>query len=734
MVDIPNDLQNIKCVPIDSRYGSFFKKYNLKTENSKIQNIIDKKIIDFNSMSKYDFLRNYLINPTYSIHDFLYIKDASLRGFIFETMWDICFKCNVVPEYDRSSINHLNGKIEDMRMEEHRILKSYKNKLKNLELEDDFESKKAVLDEKKKKDIDNIFTDQFSKLNTIKNLQSYLRSNKVRSGSNAGISDITMKSKNDKKFIFVSSKYYINEKSVTQYDISHIIHATKEMNIEYNIVLVVNDKASFQRKINRSHKDYVIKSIKTIFDKNDLELFINNIRKMFIRLKLNTTTKSDEYDELFNKYFVDLGDKWKPLLPTRFENHMFFVMTENLTKISKPIIWYSMKPNTMIISMVYFMFSKPNLKYSICVHKSHLTKINYVGHINSRMSAYFGLDKVNITFHSSVESISKDCDILFSIIDNTEEQYRAIEIKSNELIKTNSYFCSIILYNNYLYPDKKNLDQVIKWSIEDDLKMKYMTIDTFTKYLSDNFHNKEYIFENIMEDMYGIKEFGLISNETINHMIGLYDKQPIINLFTNKNYKYKGNTFSRYEFLFRNEISINKILKDPKKICLLIDVLFGTNDTIHENYIYRNRIAKDYHIRNTNSNSNSKPNKIMLLLPELADETKIKECFIDNEYISQRYSYNKKDTINKGKQLIISYSKVDISDIPNLVDTIIILDDNIKIDLIMKILSTLIPTATIDKINIIDFQEKRISQINELFNGNDINSVHIDPDIPTKFK
>jgi hypothetical protein len=221
-------------------------------------------------------------------------------------------------------------------------------------------------------------------------------------------------------------------------------------------------------------------------------------------------------------------------------------------------------------------------------------------------------------------------------------------------------------------------------------------------------------------------------------MIGLYDKQPIINLFTNKNYKYKGNTFSRYEFLFRNEISINKILKDPKKICLLIDVLFGTNDTIHENYIYRNRIAKDYHIRNTNSNS--KPNKIMLLLPELVDETKIKEYFIDNEYISQRYSYNKKNTINKGKQLIVSYSKVDISNIPNLVDTIIILDDNIKIDLIMKILSTLIQRSTIDKIdiidkiNIIDFQEKRISQINELFNGNDINSIHIDPDIPTKFK
>ena len=171
-------------------------------------------------------------------------QNISERGFIFERLFDICIKFGF-SIFNNNEYEHLVGNANN-------------GKLKSL------------------------------------NFDNYLKE-KVISGSSGGCSDITLKHKITKKYIFISSKYYSSDKSIDEYDIQNIIAMVDKNKLiykDYEIFLVVKNKNKLLEKVKLSKEtsDYITSYIKesNILDLNDLNNYSNlptNLKKLIFYLR-----------------------------------------------------------------------------------------------------------------------------------------------------------------------------------------------------------------------------------------------------------------------------------------------------------------------------------------------------------------------------------------------------------------------------------------------------------------
>ena len=95
---------------------------------------------------------------------------ASKKGYLYEKLWDIIIKCGYCPNFNSSLFQHMDGNIN------------------------------------------------MGKMKVIKDLEYYLKNNKIFSKNKGGSSDITLQ-KNDGTWIFISSKFYNDDskKSIKDY-------------------------------------------------------------------------------------------------------------------------------------------------------------------------------------------------------------------------------------------------------------------------------------------------------------------------------------------------------------------------------------------------------------------------------------------------------------------------------------------------------------------------------------
>jgi hypothetical protein len=157
----------------------------------------------------------------------------SNKGFVYERLWDIIFKFNF-----------------------HNNFKNYDNLTGNL---------------------NNGIYEKFNMYDKYLNL-------KIISGNSSGISDISLKHKEKDKFIFISVKYFNEEKTIDNYDIDKIIgmiDGNKEIYTDYKIILCVKNKIDLINNLKKSTKKYYTKYIKekNIFDINDLNIYFLNFIK-----------------------------------------------------------------------------------------------------------------------------------------------------------------------------------------------------------------------------------------------------------------------------------------------------------------------------------------------------------------------------------------------------------------------------------------------------------------------
>ena len=132
------------------------------------------------------------------------------------------------------------------------------------------------------------------KLKKVADLEIYLRSISVFSKGKGGSSDITLQNKNNGKWVFMSSKFYLDDskKSIDNYDVEKILAIVKQHSHKYkecDIYLVVNNKQKVMNIITSSQatNNYIKENIHHILDLEDLEICFQNLKHSIQDIKIN---------------------------------------------------------------------------------------------------------------------------------------------------------------------------------------------------------------------------------------------------------------------------------------------------------------------------------------------------------------------------------------------------------------------------------------------------------------
>jgi len=171
------------------------------------------------------------------------------------------------------------------------------------------------------------------------NLEKYLVNNKICSGNSGGSSDISLYDENEKKFIFISSKYpksnedITKQKSVDYYDIQNIIAmATKNKHVyeNYKIYLVVPNKKKVLEKVKKANKssEYITEHIKedNMLDEEDLNRYFLELKKDLLKYDFND----------YNNIFMKRKEKFIPRFHQKVINKKTSILIEDG---EKQILW-----------------------------------------------------------------------------------------------------------------------------------------------------------------------------------------------------------------------------------------------------------------------------------------------------------------------------------------------------------------------------------------------------------
>lgn len=164
-------------------------------------------------------------------------ETQSKRGNLYEKMWDIIIKCGFCSILPNSEYDHYTGN-------------SNTGKLKKMD-----------------------------------NLELYLQNLSTNSRGKGGSSDITLQHKQNEKWVFMSSKFYLDDskKSINHYDVEKILASVNHQSYkykEYEIYLLVHDKQKVLSMVASSQEtnNYIKSNIHHIFDLADLEIAFQKLK------------------------------------------------------------------------------------------------------------------------------------------------------------------------------------------------------------------------------------------------------------------------------------------------------------------------------------------------------------------------------------------------------------------------------------------------------------------------
>ena len=132
------------------------------------------------------------------------------------------------------------------------------------------------------------------KLKKVVDLENYIRNISVFSKGKGGSSDITLQNKNNGKWVFMSSKFYLDDskKSIDNYDVEKIVAITKQHSYKYkecDIYLIVNNKQKVLDIIATSQatNNYIKENIHHILDLEDLEIYFQHLKHSIQDITMN---------------------------------------------------------------------------------------------------------------------------------------------------------------------------------------------------------------------------------------------------------------------------------------------------------------------------------------------------------------------------------------------------------------------------------------------------------------
>ena len=164
-------------------------------------------------------------------------ETQSKRGNIFEKVWDIIIKFGFCSILQNDTYDHYEGNINTCNLKK------------------------------------------------VSNLEIYLKKISVFSKGLGGSSDITLQNKITGKWVFMSSKFYLDDskKSIDEYDVEKILAIVKQHSHKYKdfeIYLAVNNKEKVLDIIAscQSTNNYIKENIHHILDLRDLEFYFQNLK------------------------------------------------------------------------------------------------------------------------------------------------------------------------------------------------------------------------------------------------------------------------------------------------------------------------------------------------------------------------------------------------------------------------------------------------------------------------
>jgi len=190
------------------------------------------------------------------------------------------------------------------------------------------------------------------KVEILNDINKYIERASENSGNTTGISDITLYNNADDTYIFISSKFYLEESSVKDYDIQDIIAMVdynKHIYKNYKIDILVNNKADFLKKVanSRSSSNYMSNKINNIIDLNDLEEAFK-IMKSYLNIGIN----------IFDNFIQN-----KKVFYPKFHQKLFVTKLLKEAELNKKSFLLGLKPRSGKTFIVGFIVSSTQAKH-----------------------------------------------------------------------------------------------------------------------------------------------------------------------------------------------------------------------------------------------------------------------------------------------------------------------------------------------------------------------------------
>jgi len=295
------------------------------------------------------------------------------------------------------------------------------------------------------------------KLKKIDNLETYLQKMLIFSKGKGGSSDITLQNKFTGKWVFMSSKFYLDDskKSIDNYDVEKILAITKQhahKYKEYDIYLLVNDKQKVSQVISscQSTNNYIKENIHHILDLSDLEIGFQSLKHCIQDVTIDS----------INSIFCNTK------IPLELRFHQDFITSKQMEKIDE------------------------GEKELLLGAKARSGKTYCVGGLFVKYyKKYVSLNSLIIT-PAPTETLSQFTDDLFRkfrdfIGINIVEIKKGIDFDSMDLKDNNIIIVSKQLLDDYVF--EKNLDTILQ------LGLNFIVFD------ENHFHGTTQMSKNILQ-------------------------------------------------------------------------------------------------------------------------------------------------------------------------------------------------------------------------------------------
>ena len=374
----------------------------------------------------------------------------------------------------------------------------------------------------------------------------------VISGNSGGQSDITLQNKNDKKYIFISSKYYSSDAPVKDYDIQDIIAIVvkhKHIYKDYDIYLTVKDKKIFLDKKKNANKssEYITDSMieDHILDKDDLNKYFLAFKQDLIK----------NYNSDWNEIYLTSKEN----LVLRFHQELITQKTSNLIEEGNKSFLWGCKCRSgktyMIGGIINKQYDKKNKLNILIITPAptetapqftddlfnkfkdfskfkihHIEGFKMLSSLELDTNNIFVMSKQLLQKYINGKTIMKIKNLKLDIIAFDENHFSGTTDLSKDILTSYSSKNTVKIYLTATYSKPLQEWNILPecqmfWDIEDEQICKSILIDENNLEKLKEKHGEEYINKTIIH----YNSLGL----SINDIFKCYEKMPDLHLITN---------------------------------------------------------------------------------------------------------------------------------------------------------------------------------------------------------